>query len=91
MTDTVPGFGGFFFDDDGNPTVYLRNLGTAAAVDGRLRAAFSMVGSPGVRTQKHIVARSSTAQVDTIFANWPPSGGLRTIYSTTRPLLFHSS
>lgn len=38
--EAVESFGGFFFDEDGNPTVYLKNPASAPAVDGQLRAIF---------------------------------------------------
>lgn len=32
IAERVPGFGGFFFDDEGNPTVYLRDMRLSKAV-----------------------------------------------------------
>lgn len=42
----VEGFGGFFFDADGTPTVYLKKPADASRVDGQLRVMF-LEGSTG--------------------------------------------
>lgn len=48
--EAVTGFGGFFLDEDGNPTVYLRDPALAPIVDAKLRAMF--LGEPVVAGQR---------------------------------------
>jgi hypothetical protein len=66
--ENVEGFGGFFFDANGEPTVYLKNPGNSSSVDGRLRAMFlSSTGSRnqvGTRPIRYLTAKYDFKQLD---------------------------
>jgi hypothetical protein len=54
LARTVPGFGGFFFDQDGAPTVYLKDVAARPAVE---RALGSYLGVRGLRASAMRVRR----------------------------------
>lgn len=69
----VEGFGGFFFDEDGTPTVYLKNPASASAVDGQLRAMFWVDRPVWDPTPSPTEAPSATVLENTTSSSCPVS------------------